>query len=276
MTPARNSQGESYPDLAQTVLGAHRGRHAFEDCVERLATAIKLGVYPDKTTLPPERELAATMGVSRATLREAIAALRAAGLVRTTRGRAGGTAVDHRPDPPRRDALGEPPSRSVNQQTWDGWMDSLAFRRVVEPGAARTAAGRFLPPASRVMLRTAERTVAQAREPGEHRQADSRLHLAVAALTGSPRLVDAVTGVQADLHDMLLLIPVLGVNIEHSDTQHAGLVDAILAGDGLRARRVMESHCDDTAALLRGLLGARGDSRRVLTIPDPDDEEVSR
>ena len=87
-----------------------------------------------------------------------------------------------------------------------------------------------------------------------HRQADSRFHLAIASVTGSPRLIDAVTGVQADLHDMLLAIPVLPINIEHSNTQHAAILDAILAGDPGRARRVMEDHCDDTAALLRGLL----------------------
>ena len=81
-------------DLGATVLGAARSRHAFEDCVERLATAIRLGVYPDGSTLPPERELSVRMGVSRATLREAIAALRTANLVRTTRGRSGGTVVD--------------------------------------------------------------------------------------------------------------------------------------------------------------------------------------
>ena len=67
--------------------------------------------------------------------------------------------------------------------------------------------------------------------------------------------MDAVTGVQADLHDMLIAIPVLNVNIEHSSRQHADIVDAILRGNPRRARRVMESHCDDTAALLRGLLG---------------------
>ena len=55
-----------------------------------------------------------------------------------------------------------------------------------------------------------------------HRQADSRLHLAIASLTESPKIIDAVTGVQADLHDMLIAIPVLPVNIEHSDTQHDG------------------------------------------------------
>lgn len=58
--------------LDQAVLSSGRSRHAFEDCVERLATAIRLGVYAYGTTLPPERELAAAMGVSRATLREAM------------------------------------------------------------------------------------------------------------------------------------------------------------------------------------------------------------
>ncbi len=87
-------------ELSETVLRAVRGHHAFEGCVEQLGTAIRLGVYPRGTSLPPERELAERMGVSRATLREAIAALRAADFVQTTRGRGGGTAVSYRPKKP--------------------------------------------------------------------------------------------------------------------------------------------------------------------------------
>ena len=75
----------------------------FEDCVERLATAIRLGVYPYGSMLPPERELAAELGVSRATLREAIAALRSARMVSTVRGRGGGTVVEQKPTAPRAD-----------------------------------------------------------------------------------------------------------------------------------------------------------------------------
>ena len=97
--------------------------------------------------------------------------------------------------------------------------------------------------------------MAAARKPAEHRQADSRFHLTVAALTDSPRTVEAVTSVQATLHEMLLAIPVLDANIAHSDRQHARLVRAIVAGKPDLARRVMEEHCDDTAALLRGLVG---------------------
>ncbi|HRI94632.1 MAG TPA: winged helix-turn-helix domain-containing protein, partial [Nocardioides sp.] len=71
--------------LPEAVLRPVRGHHAFEACVEQLATAIRLGVYPRGTTLPAERELAERLHVSRATLREAMAALRQAGMVETKR-----------------------------------------------------------------------------------------------------------------------------------------------------------------------------------------------
>jgi GntR family transcriptional repressor for pyruvate dehydrogenase complex len=65
----------------------------------------------------------------------------------------------------------------------------------------------------------------------------------------------AVTQVQADLDEMLQAIPVLPVNIAHSTTQHRAIVKAIIAGNPRTAARVMSEHCEDTAALLRGLLG---------------------
>ena len=60
--------------LGDVVLRAARGHHAFEGCVEQLATAIRLGVFAEGSVLPTERDLAVRMGVSRTTLREAIAA----------------------------------------------------------------------------------------------------------------------------------------------------------------------------------------------------------
>lgn len=232
--------------LAAAVLRPVRGHHAFEACVERLATSIRLGVYEHGTTLPPERELAERIGVSRATLREAIAALRDAGLVITRRGRGGGTVVDFRP--------GEPGTSPVLARPREELLDALDFRRIVEPGAALAAAGKVLEPAQSAMLRAALDKVNGATTKALHRQADSQFHLAIAALSGSTMLIDAVTHVQVCLHDMLDSIPVLDRNIDHSRRQHEAIARAILAGDGTRARRTMESHCDDTAALLRGLM----------------------
>jgi GntR family transcriptional regulator, transcriptional repressor for pyruvate dehydrogenase complex len=234
--------------LGDVVLRPVRGHHAFEGCVEQLATAIRLGIYPAGTVLPPERDLAERMGVSRATLREAIAALRQAGMVRTTRGRGGGTAVAYQPVPP---AKG--PEIELGRR--EEMLDCLVFRRVVEPGACWTAADRPLSAAQRMLLTTALHEVEQAPDSAAHRQADSRLHLAIASVTESAMTISAVTDLQGCLHDMLQRIPVLPVNIEHSTAQHKAIVSAILAGSPARARKAMEQHCDDTAALLRGLLG---------------------
>ena len=235
--------------LGDVVLRPVRGHHAFEGCVEQLATAIRLGVFPLGSALPPERDLAERMGVSRATLREAIAGLRSAGMVRTTRGRGGGTVVDYRPEAP---AKGR--GRGLAERK-EQLLDSLTYRRVVEPGACYLAASRNLSASERMMLTTALAEVDNAEDSAAHRQADSRLHLAIASVTASPMTISAVTEVQAYLHDMLQAIPVLEVNIEHSSQQHRSIVKAILAGEPTKARRAMEQHCDDTAALLRGLLG---------------------
>jgi GntR family transcriptional regulator, transcriptional repressor for pyruvate dehydrogenase complex len=233
-------------DLAAVVLRPLRAHHAFESCVEMLATSIRLGIYPSGSTLPPERDLAERMGVSRSTLREAIGALREAGLLTTRRGRGGGSVVDFRPE--------EPGSSPVRDHPREELLDALEFRRIVEPGAAHAAAGRSLTDEQTAMLRGSLERVSSASSKAVHRQADSLFHLAIASLTGSPLLIDAVTNVQIRLHDMLGSIPVLDRNIDHSRQQHAAIADAILSGHTAKARRVMESHCDDTAALLRGLM----------------------
>jgi len=245
---------DDLPDLTEAVLRPVRGHHAFESCVEQLGTAIRLGVYPRGTTLPSERELAVRLNVSRATLREAMAALREAGLVETTRGRGGGTVVTLKPRTPSARAAAR-----VSARDRQAWLDSLVFRRVVEPGAAYVAAQQAadgaLSDEQRGQLESALAEVAAADRAAEHRQADSRFHLTLATVSGSPHLVEAVTAVQASLHEMLLAIPVLEANIAHSDRQHAAVVRAVVGGRPDRARRVMEEHCDDTAALLRGLVG---------------------
>ena len=103
--------------LPEAVLRPVRGHHAFEACVEQLATAIRLGVYPLGSTLPSERELASRLTVSRATLREAMAALREAGLVETRRGRGGGTVVTLKPRTPSARAAARVSRRSTVRPT---------------------------------------------------------------------------------------------------------------------------------------------------------------
>jgi len=235
-----------FPDA---VLRPVREGNAFESTVEHLGNAIRLGVFTEGERLPPERELAERLKVGRATLREAIGALREAGLVTTSRGRTGGTVVVYRG--PRAVHPAILPSWHTGEQV----ADLLAFRRVVEPGAAQLAAAADLTAEQRGWLVTALDEATGSAPDGGRRVADARLHLAVASLSGSAMVVDAVTQAQARLSELLAAIPVLRVNIEHSDAQHADLVAAVLRGDPDGARRVMEEHCDATSALIRGLLG---------------------
>jgi GntR family transcriptional repressor for pyruvate dehydrogenase complex len=237
---------ESDRVLPDAVLRPVTG-NTFETAVEQLATAIRLGVRADGEALPPERELAERLGVARNTLREAIAALRESGMVTTRRGRGGGTIVTYAGHEP---GVGTSPVR-----TGAALADAMDFRRIVEPGAAALAAGRALAADQRAWLLERLTEVDEAPDNAAHRLADSRLHLAIATLSGSPMVIEAVTRAQAALHELLAAIPVLRRNIDHSTDQHHAVVTAILAGDPLGAREAMEEHCDATAALLRGLIG---------------------
>jgi GntR family transcriptional repressor for pyruvate dehydrogenase complex len=234
---------------AQTVFSPVPVRNAFEVTVERLAQSIRLGVLADGEQLPPERELADTFGVSRVTLREAIKALREGGLVESKRGRGGGTfIVSPKLHRPLHSVAG---GRSSLRHSLE---DTLDLRRVIEPGAAALAAGRPLTAGDRATL---HRCLAEATDctPDARRLCDSRLHMAIAAASGSASVTAVVADVQLRIDELLRAIPVIMANIAHSDKQHAAIVDSILAGLSDRARTEMEDHVDGTAALLRGFLG---------------------
>jgi GntR family transcriptional repressor for pyruvate dehydrogenase complex len=232
---------------ARSVFAPVPVRNAFEVTIERLAQSIRLGVLSGGDRLPPERELADTLGVSRVTLREAIKALRAAHLVESRRGRGGGTFVvaPTNSRPASREEADRPSPTAVN--------DTLDLRRIVEPGAAALAATRTLSAADRSTL---HRCLGAASDgpPEGRRLADSRLHMAIAAAGESAAVAAVVADVQMRLTEILRAIPVIPANIAHSDRQHAAIITAILSGQPERARAEMEEHVDGTAALLRGLL----------------------
>jgi DNA-binding FadR family transcriptional regulator len=194
--------------------------------------------------LPPERELAARLGVSRDTVREAIKSLSDAGYLVSRRGRYGGTFLAERLPVFAGCADG------VNRAEID---DALRLREILEVGAARMAAGRELVDAEREGL-TARLAGVRAADPDDYRRLDSRLHLAIAEAAGSPSLVLLVAENRMRLNALLDRIPLLGRNIVHSDDQHDAIVVAILAGDPDAAAAAMLAHVAGSAALLHGFL----------------------
>lgn len=235
-------------ELERAVLRPIRSGDAFAMTVDHLATAIRVGVFPYGAALPPERDLAAALGVARVTLREAIGALREARMIRTRQGRGGGSVVVYdgvervitRPDDGTDAEAYLPRGAEL-----DGLLD---YERILTPGAAALAASRPLTVAQREALQLASDAVSQATEPGWHRVADSRLHVTIAQVAGSPPLLQAVVTTRGLMHRLLAACPASPVEADHE-----AVLDAVLGGDSERARTEAQRRCDRTAALLRGV-----------------------
>jgi DNA-binding FadR family transcriptional regulator len=253
-----------------SLLRPVRAGNAFEETVERLLTAIRLGAVAPGERFPAEREFAAQLGISRITLREAIRALQEAGYVESRRGRRGGTFVTAAPAEPSR---GE--ARRIAREQGDSLTDALAFRMAIETGAAEALAqlaggrpgsggpGSGGPAGGRLDCSEAEqvRDVLSGRladvngaAPRDYRRLDTMFHLTIAELTGSSLLAAAAADARIRLNDFLNAIPILQHNIDHTAVQHAAIAEAILAGDAEGARRAVAEHLEGTAALLRGFL----------------------
>ena len=232
-----------------TLLGPVRTGNAFEETVERLLTVIKLGVVAPGGKFPAERELAARLGISRLTLRDAIGELQKAGYVESRRGRFGGTFVTYVPPAPSEAEVARLAREDAGRLT-----DALTFRMAVETGAAEALA-RLGGPRTREEL-LARLAAVNAAGPGDYRRLDTLFHLSIAELTGSSLLTAACADARMRLNDLLNAIPVLRRNIDHTASQHAAIATAILAGDPDGARQAVAEHLDGTGALLRGFLTA--------------------
>ncbi|MDF5752654.1 FCD domain-containing protein [Spongiactinospora sp. TRM90649] len=230
------------------VLRPVRAGNAFEETVERLLQAIKLGVVPPGEKLPAERELSALLGISRVTLREAIKSLCEEGYLDVRRGRYGGAFVTYRAPAPDPAGL-----RRALADMGQGLTDALDYRMAVECGAAQVLAASRLDDERRATLcrRLSE---VNAAGPEDYRRLDTAFHLSIAELTGSALLASACADARLRVADLLNAIPVLRPNIDHAATQHRGIVAAILEGDPVAAYRAVSEHLEGTAALLRGFL----------------------
>jgi DNA-binding FadR family transcriptional regulator len=234
------------------VLRPVREGNAFEETVERLLTIIKLGMVAPGDKFPAERELAAQLGISRLTLREAIRELQEAGYVSSRRGRFGGTFVTYTRPAPDRSEL-----RRLALQDGDKLADALTFRLAVETGAAEALASQLAqsPAAGSRQTLLSRLADVNAAGPEDYRRLDTLFHLSIAELAGSSLLAAACADARWRLNDLLNAIPVLQRNIDHTAGQHQAIVQAILAGDSERARVAVAEHLAGTAALLRGFLG---------------------
>jgi len=217
----------------------------FEGTVDRLGTAIRLGLLAPGSRLPSERDLAGQLAISRSTLRQAITALVESGHLKSRRGRRGGTFVV--PEPPLAESSAGPLP--------DGWHQVLALRVAVEVGAATLAADRIGEEPLRTMREAVDRMDA-AREFDDYRRADIRFHIAIAEASEVPRLVALMTEIQSEVSELIACIAHPPQVLRHSNTDHRRLIAALRRHDVQRAVHILRLHLDGTEHVLSGLMPA--------------------
>lgn len=190
------------------------------------------GIAPG-ARLPPERELAAQLSVSRGSLREALIVLELGGVIEVR----GGSGVYLRAAQPQ-DAVPD---------TGPGPFEVLSARRLVESEVAAIAARMATDGAIDAILRAIEAMEAHHADKTTNEQADRDFHLAIARATGNGALVGAVDCLWRQRGRLWHKLK------EHFQTEelrqetlkdHRRIFEAIAARDAAAARQAMRAHLE--------------------------------
>jgi GntR family transcriptional regulator, transcriptional repressor for pyruvate dehydrogenase complex len=223
----------------------------FHEIAERIAAEIISAKLPPGSRLPTEQQTAAAMGVSRAVVREAVAALRADGLVTTRQGAGAFVATEIGRRPFRLAVGGLPSIKEV--------LDVMELRQSIEVEAAGLAATRATP-ALRREVGDALARIDRAIERGENAvDEDFAFHRTVAAATNNlqfwafldylgrfiiPRQSIRVAAYRTDSQRPYL---------ETIQAEHRAIFAAIQSGDAPAAREAMRQHLSNSQARYRRL-----------------------
>ncbi|MCU1536789.1 MAG: GntR family transcriptional regulator [Humibacillus sp.] len=247
------SHGDSGDREAGALLG-DEPRTKATTLTDRLVTAIAVGEYSPGERLPSERELAASLGVSRQTVRQALQQVTELGLLETRRGRSGGAFVaevsweDVAPDVARRTLETEIPRL----------LDLYDYRCMVEGMIARAAAQRRTDE-DIAALQAALGEFEAATSMTEARNADRRLHGLVTAAARNPHLTSLSAHLTAAATLGFGLEPYTRDFYDEARAQHAELVAHVVRGDADAANHCAQHHFTLTLETMRaGLRRSQG------------------
>ncbi|GAB4518008.1 MAG: FCD domain-containing protein [Roseibium sp.] len=219
--------------------------------VEQIEDLILKGVLRSGDRLPPERDLAEQMNVSRPVLRDALKLLEERRLVEARRG--GGTFVADLIGPIFSEAISELISRHPSAKN-----DYFEFRRGIEGQAAALAAERAAP-SDLARLEDIVSRMRDAHATGDlatESRLDAEFHHAVGEAAHNVVMLHTLRSCYRLLengvfYDRGRLYHHPGARIELLQ-QHSAIAEAIRAGDPERAMRASQAHID----YVRGALAA--------------------
>jgi GntR family transcriptional regulator, transcriptional repressor for pyruvate dehydrogenase complex len=206
-----------------------------------LITAIALGALLPGQKLPPEREFAARLNVSRTTLRDALHQLESLGYVSITRGRSGGVRVHHTWGPESSSHI-----RSMLLPRWQHLTWLFDLTRTLLPTIAGLAAERRTE-ADIAKIWAAVQDYEKANDRDEMRTADHTLHSAVAEATGNPYYVSIDSQLRIQLTFGTDSLPYDAEIRQRALDDHRAIAEAIQTGTRERAAELTMHHFVDLA-----------------------------
>ncbi len=224
---------------------------ATDQAIEGIRELIASGEFGAGDRLPKENELAARIGVSRGSLREAIRALELVGVVAARQG--DGTYLTSLTPALLLDVM----SIVMDFTQDESILQLLEVRRVLEPAATALAAAR----ASEEALdevRAAMDAMGRARDPESLVEADAAFHSAIAHAAGNPALASLLDNLSG---------PTIRARVWHAieerragdeaKAEHGRILAALEARDPDLARAASAVHVAGVEEWLRGALERR-------------------
>jgi DNA-binding FadR family transcriptional regulator len=199
--------------------------------------------------LPPERELAKTLGVSRMTVREALSLLKSEGLVDTRPGRGGGT-FQLRVGP-------SPHWRSAVANVREEIVELVEYRALLEEMTVRIAVRQEEGAETEARLSAAIDLMGHNPDQPLFRHADTAFHLTIARVSGNRHLSNALADARAELFSWIDIFP-LPYEIGDAVAEHRAIADAIRDKDEGSAVAEIHKHMATTADHVLRLLDSIG------------------
>ena len=222
-----------------------------EQILEAVLDMVTKKGYKKGDRLPTEKEIAALLGVSRNSVREAMKTLNLAGITESTAGKGTFLLVD--PSELRRDG-----ANLLEAVAGASLLELLQVRRMLETEAAFLAAQRAGEDAEGLTrLRNALERLNQALEQGRSDVSEEgfAFHDALVRLSGNRLMVRMHQSIVNDLRRSRELVT---VDLERAGVEedvHSRIYRAVAAGDGPAARQAAEAHFANTEACYRSYLG---------------------
>ena len=233
-------------------------RRLYRQIADQIAGLIAAGEFARGARLPAERELAALLGVSRTSVREAIISLEIAGLVEVRVGT--GIFVTSGPAVP-----------GTEGDKGPGPFELLNARKLIE-GEIAALAATHARPADLVALRAAvARMTAHVDDVAIREETDRDFHLGVARATGNSSLEWVVEGLwnqRAELWGRMQHHFHTEALARQTIRDHASILAAVAAGDADAARTAMHRHLGRVAReFQRGVTGTRSARDESVAAP---------